>query len=113
MLNIAVSNDARQEFTTRLNGQQVRLSIWYQDAGAGWYMSIESPFGTPITTGARLNASVPVLAGLLTSFVGDIIPISFTTPAIEPGRQAWGDTHRLVYVTPAELEGLNLEIIQT
>lgn len=100
MQTIPVTNDARQTFTTVLDGQEVRILLWYADA---WYISLSYVGGVDIVNGARLNCSTPLMQSILTPFIGDIIPVPSASETSVLGRNAWGTTHILSYLTPQEV----------
>lgn len=106
---IPVTNDARQTFTTVLNGQEIRITMWYQTIGGGWYISLAFVNGTSITNGARLNCSNNVMRSVLSDFVGGIVPVPAAVETSVIGRNGWNATHTLNYFTPDELvqAGLN------
>ncbi len=104
MQSINVSNDASQRMRTILGGQNVRLKIKWVEAGELWEIELSEQDGTPIASGLRLQSGYPVMRSILTDFVGDIVAIPLATPETDLGRNAWGQTHKLVYVTDLELE---------
>lgn len=103
MQTIPITNDARQTFTTILENQEVRITAWYQDDGDGWYITLEHVDGRVIIQGARLNCSVPLLQDILVDFVGDIVPVPVAIETSILGRNPWGTTHTLSYLTPTEM----------
>jgi len=107
-LKVPVTNDARQTFTTTLEGQNVRLTIWYQDDGTGWYITISIVGGEDIVNSARLNSSTPVLFPILSEFAGDFVPVPAVEDIGELGRNPWDNTYDLVYFTEAELKEAGL-----
>lgn len=99
MNTIPVTNDASQTFRVVLGGQEVRLSFQWSRVASAWYVSIDG-----IISGARIQSGFPIIYNLRTSFVGDLIALPIITPATNPGRDAWGDTHTMAYLTPTEME---------
>jgi len=91
---IRLSADARQVFTTRLAGRTYRVSAWWQPSDGHWYLSVEG-----VAEGVRLVEDGMPLAGLSPSVGGQL----YVAGSGEPGRYAWGQTHRLVFVEDAEL----------
>jgi len=104
MDTIPVSNEFNQSFKTVLNGQAVKFTIWYQDIGAGWHCTMEFQDGTGIISGARLNSGSPMLFNTVSDFEGDIVPVPTIAPYYELGRQPWGETHILTFLTAEEVE---------
>ena len=112
---IAVTNDARQTFTTVLNGQKVRLNAFFlvdnpqNGIVAGWYVDLFLIGATtdPVVQGTRLTSYISILDHLVTSFNGGIVPIPLTSPPTDlNSREPWGTTHLLVYFTNEELAGV-------
>lgn len=91
---VRMTNDARQTFTTRLDGRALRVSAWWQPSDERWYLSVED-----VVEGARLVEEGLPLAGLTPGVGGQL----YVVGAGEPGRAAWGETHQLVYVPDVEL----------
>ena len=102
MQGIPVTNDARQTFLTVLNDITVRLTIWYQSVGGSWFLRLETPEGRVITTGAKLNPGRSALAGIIDDFVGEIVVVPTESPVSDLGRNPWGTSHILVFMSPAE-----------
>lgn len=102
---IPVIQSFNQAFQTLLNGQDVKFRIWYQDIGEGWFCSMEFANGTKIISGARLNSGSPLLQSTVSGFEGDVVPVTTIAQYSELGREPWGATHILVYLTPEEVEG--------
>ena len=105
---VPITNDARQTFTTIVNGQLLKVTAWYQTVGAGWFVTLEMPDSEVLVQGARLNSQTPVLYGLVNGFNGDLVPTPIKSPYEEIPRQAWGITHQLLYITGSEMEELSL-----
>lgn len=91
---VRLTNDARQTFTTVLGGSSLRLTAWWQPSDDHWYLSVGD-----ITHSVRLVERGLPLAGLDTGLDGQL----FVYGDGAPGRQAWGSTHHLIYLTNAEL----------
>ena len=104
MQTIPITNDARQTFLLDLGGQAMRLTAWYQDAGSGWYLTIAFEEGDTVIEGARITSFSPMTQALLNDFEGDILCVTVADSTGEPERQAWNNTHLLLYLTEAELE---------
>ena len=99
---IPVTNDARQTMRILLAGQQVQLRLWWQPADGYWYLTVSYPGGEAITEGARVTAGGNALAGGNPAFRGRIVavPTQDDSALVEPGREAWGVTHRLLFEAP-------------
>jgi len=102
MQQILVSNDARQTFLTTLEGVSLRLNVWYQSVGEAWFIDVIQPDGTPITQGAKLNSGRSPLSGIISQLSGAIVPVPIELPIKDLGRNPWGSTHNLIYMTRDE-----------
>ena len=103
---LPINNESNQIFNTVLNGAELKFNFWYQDIGAAWYVSVFYPDETPILEAARINSESPIFATTLTEFGGDIVPFPLAAEGVEIGRNAWGVTHDLLYLTDAEIEAI-------
>ena len=92
---IFITNDARLTFRTVLGGQSVRFRFWWQPSDGHWYMSMAFTTGVKIVSGVRLVETADLLAGLVLDFKGRI---AVGGPG-SPGRNSWGETHRLFYIS--------------
>ena len=101
---IPITNTFNQSFKTSLNGQAVKFTIWYQDIGEGWFCTLEFQDGRGIISGARLNSGAPMLFNTVSDFLGEVVPVSTIATYYELGRQPWGNTHILAYLSPEEVE---------
>lgn len=91
---VPVTNDARQTFDCALDGQLVRLSVWFQPYDAAWYLSLAYQTGTKIVSGRRLATDQNILAGVVSDFHGSITPVGIEATI---GRRAWDITHEIIY----------------
>ena len=95
---IALTADARQTFRTMIGTQGVRVTAWWQPLDEAWYLSLAWLDRRPIVTGVRLTEGGRPLRGFVTDFVGQV----HVSGNGEPGREAWGSTHRLLWLTDEE-----------
>ena len=95
---IALTADARQTFRTMVGAQGVRVTAWWQPLDEAWYLSLAWLDRRPIVTGVRLTEGGRPLRGFVTDFVGQV----HVSGNGEPGREAWGSTHRLLWLTDEE-----------
>ena len=107
MQRIPLTNDADQIFTTTLGGQVVRVRATWQDQGESWFLSVLDGAGNYLFANTRLRSGVPVVNFRLIDFEGapfegDFIPVPLDVTTLEPGRNAWGATHELFYLTADE-----------
>lgn len=93
---IRLTNDARQTFRTSLGGVSARLTVWWQPSDAHWYLAVDG-----VTASARLVERGLPLLGRRHAYGGQLY---VQGPGV-PGRYAWEQTHVLVFLTDAELEG--------
>lgn len=111
MQEIKLSNDASQEFRTVLNGTRFRLLIEWIDPASGWFITIMDINRNILTSSVRMKTGVPVTTSVLVpELTGDIVILPVTRPVQEPGRQAWNNTHKLIFLTGDELEAYNVKI---
>ena len=96
---IPLTADASQTFRVSLGGQAVRLSAWWNPTARGWYASLAWQDRRSIIRGARLTEGGLPLDGLVTDFLGGL----YVDGEGDLGREAWAGTHRLLYLTEAEL----------
>lgn len=102
MQKIPVTNDADQIFTTTLGGQVVRVRMTWQDQGQSWFISLLTPLEVFIFAGTRIKSNIPVVNFKLIDFDGDFVAVPVDVTTLEPGREAWGSTHELFYLTADE-----------
>ena len=95
LLNI--SSAARQSFTTVLDGQTVKMALWWQPSDKGWYASVEFPVGVALALGRRVVLDEPIIEARPVGFLGEIYCRKLIPEDTPPGRDAWGHTHQLVY----------------
>ena len=106
MQEVPLTNDADQQFTTILGGQSVRIRATWQDIGESWFLSVFNDDEAPLFTGTRIKSGIPIINFKLVDFVGDFVAIVLDVGTLEPGRNAWGRTHGLYYLTGDEAEGV-------
>ena len=94
----------RETFRTNIGGRSVRFNKFFQPLDQSWYMSLSVAdiARTPIVTGVRLlGRSVPLAGVAADVFRGQL----FVDGVGDPGRDAWGSTHRLLYMSEDLLRG--------
>lgn len=107
---LPLTNDFSQVFRTVLDNQEVDIRIWYQDIGAGWFLSMQFSTGIKIVSGYRINNGSPILKSISSDFIGDLICIPSIEKTAEPGKdQPWNNTHLLIYLTPEESQEAGIE----
>ena len=96
---VPLSNNARQTFRCTLGGQLVRVWAWWQPLSEAWFISLALVSGDRIIAGVRLGEGArPLRGSVLPGFAGEL----YVEGVGEPTRNAWGVTHRLLWVTSAE-----------
>ena len=113
MQKIPLTNDADQIFTTTLDGQIVRVRATWQDQGNSWYLSLLDEVDNYLFAFTRIKSGIPVVNFKLIDFEGDFVAVSSDVTALEPGRNAWGSTHELLYLTDGEIQGVLDALIST
>lgn len=102
---IPLTNDFAQKFSTVLNDQEVDIRVWWQDIGEGWFFSMSETNSDDIVNGFRIENGSPIMTSVVSDFIGDIVCIATIEKTAEPGKeQPWGNTHKLIYLTPDEAE---------
>lgn len=101
---VPVTNDADQIFTTTLAGQVVRIRMTWQNQGQSWFMSLLTPLDVYIFAGTRVKSNIPIVNFQLLDFEGDFVAFPVDVTTLEPGREAWGSTHELLYLNAVEAE---------
>ena len=94
---IPLLNTPRQSLISILADQEIHLRVWWQPSDESWYASIEHPVGTPVVLGRRVLLDVPIIGTAPSVFNGDLVCRGLTDAAGEPGPEAWGNSHALVY----------------
>lgn len=108
---LPVTNDVRQSFTTVVNSQKIKLTIYYLNddlelASTGWFCDMELLSGTEsiIISGARLRSQLQIAKNVVSDFSGGIFVVPITSPHEDlTSLTPWGNTHQLVYFTEDEL----------
>ena len=96
--NIPLTNDARQTLRLMLGGQSVRLNVFWQPTDSAWYFDLIGQDGQPVIEGARITLNARLINSGVAEFTGDIVCQSMQAESHdEPGREAWANTHRLLY----------------
>ena len=102
MQQIPLTTDPRQSMMVSLGGQTVELHVWWQPLSEAWYLSLLTDAGIPIALGRQI-ASRSRLIGT-PRFLGEIVAAPLGREAgSRAGRNAWEDTHKLLYLTPEEV----------
>ena len=103
MLTIPLSGSAKQAMTTTLGGRSFRLLVRWSTVMQAWYLDVHKPDGTALLSGQRLVVSWPIRVG--SPDAGGLEAGSFlmvldqSGQNLEAGRDSWGVTHHLVWMT--------------
>ena len=96
---VPITNDARQRFRIVLGGQSASMVMWWQPSDEAWYLTFRLG-ETYVASSMRLVEGGAPLEGILSSFEGQLL----VDGVGDPGREAWTESHNLLYYTPAEWE---------
>ena len=97
---VPLSGAARETFRTILGGQTVRVRVWWQPMTEGWYVSISTLDQRPIVSSLRLSEGGNPMRGLVPEgFIGELV----VTGLGEPGRMAWQESSKLVFLAAESL----------
>ena len=103
MLTIPLSRAPKQTMTTTLGGRSFRLRVRWNTVMEAWYLDVQRPDGSHLLSGQRLVVSWPIRVG--SPDTGGLEAGSFLMALdqsgqnLEAGRDAWGVTHHLVWMT--------------
>ena len=100
MTIIQLDQAPRHDLALLLGGQAIEMSLWWQPVSLAWYVSVTRE-GTPLTIGRQVTPWQRLITQA--GFSGDIVAIGREGRALTPlARNAWAETHQLVYITPEE-----------
>ena len=102
MQAIPLTTDARQRMRVTLGGQPVVLRAWWQPLSEAWYLSLHTRGEAAIALGRQVAASRRLVEA--PGFSGELMAVPLEHDPSPIGREAWGRTHGLVYMEPAEVE---------
>lgn len=101
---VPLTNHPNQVHDTELGGAQVSVAARWNVLIGAWFIDFESPRGTPVIQGRRLSSYVGLLP---TTYPGQLVAVPVLPGNDEaPARQAWTETHSLIFFNAAESEGL-------
>ena len=103
MQTIPLTQDARQTMRVTLGGQPVVLRAWWQPLSEAWYLSILSRSLEPIALGRQVSHGRRLL-GVVSGFAGELMAVPLIPEIDVLGRNAWGESHALVYLDGSEAE---------
>ena len=87
----------RQSVILRLSDQDCRLRLWWQPYDSAWYASLEIPTGTVHVQSVRLASGSSLLERVVNPLAGDLTVRKLAPNAGEPMRNAWDNTHELLW----------------
>ena len=79
------------------------LRTWWQPLSEAWYLSLYTRGEEPIALGRQVTHGRRLL-GTVAGFSGELLTVPLTPDADELGRDAWGESHALVYLDGSEAE---------
>ena len=97
MQTIPLTQDAGQTLRVTLGGQPVVLRAWWQPLSEAWYLSVRSRSEDPIALGRQVTHGRRLI-GAANGFSGELIAVPLRPDGDTVGRDAWGQTHALVYL---------------
>ena len=101
MQSVLLTTAPRQTFDTVLDGQTVTMTVWWQPLDGSWYLSVTDATGAKVASGRRMAVGVRLIRAA--GFTGDLAVASNQAGNTdEVGREGWGDSHTLFYLTAAE-----------
>lgn len=78
------------------------LRTWWQPLSGAWYLSVHNRAEKPMALGRQISAQRRLIEA--SEFAGDLVVIPLVEDSPSVGREAWGETHALVYFDPSEVE---------
>lgn len=102
MQRIPLIDSPRQTMQIPLGGDTMRVVVWWSPLSAHWYLSIATDAGADIALGRQITPSQRLIRDV--SYEWDIVAIPRADDIVSDiGRQGWGVTHDLYYLTGAEV----------
>ncbi len=105
MQTIPLTQDARQVMRVTLGGQPVQLRTWWQPLSEAWYVSVWSREDEPLALGRQVSHGRRLL-DRVEGFEGELLAVPVKPGVDAVGRDAWGETHLLVYLDASETEAM-------
>lgn len=103
MLSIPISPLPDQSFKTALDGETVRIRLfWVANAGS-WFMDIEGVSFDLDVSGLRVCTGVLLLGGLAIREIGDFFILDMEEKLADPDYDGLGGRYQLMYWTKEEL----------
>ena len=78
------------------------LRAWWQPLTSAWYMSLYNRSDEPIALGRQVAPRRRLIKA--SEFDGELVVVPLVDDASSVGRDAWRETHALVYFNPSEVE---------
>lgn len=99
MIEIHLTDNARQKLSVLMNGKRVTLTIWYSDFAGRWSFDLARD-DEPVLTGRRIVSRID----LLSPFNLDLGAL-FVDSDTNPGRNSFADgSARLYHATQEEID---------
>ena len=98
---IPVGSQGQQQLQANLpTDGPIRLRLRWQPSDEHWYADLEWPVGTIVARGRRVVLDTPIVDSALVPMAGKIVCRSLLGASVDPGRNAWAETHALIHETP-------------
>ena len=105
MLEIPLLPSPNQSFDVVLGTQTAGLRVYWLPLGQSWFLDVHDFNGNAIATGRRMAVNVRLVQ--TSGFDGDLAVIATHDGNVqEVGREGWGDTHNLYWLTETEVESI-------
>lgn len=98
MGRIAVTNDPNQRILSQIEGVITTIHLRWDDLSGYWYLGVEQG-ARQVIAGRRIT---PGLRLLPPAFGWQLVAAPLTDAVVSVGRNAWGQTHALLYVGGGE-----------
>lgn len=101
-MRIAVADMPKEnynfELTTRLDGTRYILHFMWNELAGYWFLNFKSSANIMLVSGIKVVSMVPLLNRYTIEGLpkGDLIV--FNDDLVDPGKDAWGHTHKLYYM---------------
>jgi len=92
-----------QTFKTTVDGENVRLRIFWNAVAQAWYMDLEGVSFDLTVRGLRMCTDIPLLEGLAIREIGDFAVTDLEDKEADPTYEGFGDRWQLLYLTKEEL----------
>lgn len=92
-----------QTFKTTVDGETVRIRIFWNATGEAWYMDLEGVSFDLTVRGLRMCTNIYMLEGLAIREIGDFMVVDLESKEADPTFEGFGDRWQLMYASKEEL----------